>query len=189
VSLADRLRGALAPARPDPRLPPGTPAAVMIPLLTGPPATLLFTRRTDLVRDHKGEISFPGGVRHDDDPDLLFTALRETDEELGIAPESFEVLGGLPPTSTVVTGYVIQPFVGLLKERPVMTPSPVEIDEVLELEVVRLAAVEEPVVPGGPRSPWFAYEVDGHTVWGATGRIVNQLLDTLRSTGWTGEED
>jgi 8-oxo-dGTP pyrophosphatase MutT (NUDIX family) len=161
----------------------------MIPLLIGPPATLLFTRRTDLVRDHKGEISFPGGVRHDEDPDLLATALRETDEELGIAPDAFEVLGGLPPTSTVVTGYVIQPFVGVLKERPVMTPSPVEIDEVLEIEVVRLAAAEEPVVPGGGRSPWFAYEVDGHTVWGATGRIVHQLLDALRANGWTGQED
>jgi 8-oxo-dGTP pyrophosphatase MutT (NUDIX family) len=185
--IGDVLRGSLAPARPDPEgLPEGVPAAVMVPILDLPRPALVFTRRTDLVRDHKGEISFPGGVRHEEDPDLLTTALRETEEELGIPPEAFEVLGALPPTHTVVTGYVIVPFVGLLAERPAMSPSPVEIDEVLELEVDRLLGAERK--EGGDRRgsyrTWFAYSLEGQTVWGATGRIVHGLLDTLRRNGW-----
>jgi 8-oxo-dGTP pyrophosphatase MutT (NUDIX family) len=169
--IADLLRGALdrQPADPGPQA--GTPAAVLLPVLDLPAPALLFTVRSDQVRDHKGEISFPGGVRHPEDADLLATALRETEEELGIDPAAFEVLGSLPPTHTVVSGYVIQPFVGLLTERPEITPSPVEIAEVLELEVDRLAAVERAV------ESWFAYTVDGHTVWGATGRIVHAFLE------------
>lgn len=185
--IADALRGALAPARPEPPLGDGVPAAVVVPLLDLSSPSLVLTRRTELVRDHKGEISFPGGVRHPEDPDLLTTALRETEEELGIPRDAFEVLGSLPPTHTVVSGYVVVPFVGLLSRRPAMLPSPEEIAEVVELEVARLAAAEQEVVQG-PSQGWFAYEVDGHTVWGATGRIVHGLLEVLRSRGWTGEE-
>lgn len=185
--IAEVLRGALAPARPDPEdLPEGVPAGVMVPILDLPRPRLVLTRRTDLVRDHKGEISFPGGVRHHEDPDLLATALRETEEELGILGDRFEVLGALPPTHTVVTGYVIVPFVGLLAERPALSPSPVEIDEVLELEVDRLLAVEreEGGDHRGAFRTWFAYTLEGDTVWGATGRIVHGLLDVLRRNGW-----
>jgi 8-oxo-dGTP pyrophosphatase MutT (NUDIX family) len=143
----------------------------MVPMIDLPRPALLFTVRSDQVRDHKGEISFPGGVRHPEDPDLLATALRETEEELGIGRHAFEVLGALPPTQTVVSGYVIQPFVGLLAERPSIAPSPVEIAEVVELDVDRLAAVEQEV------ESWFAYPVDGYVVWGATGRIVHAFLE------------
>ncbi len=181
------LRSSLAPPRPDPPLPEGTPAGVLVPILEPPgeaPA-LLFTVRSDEVRDHKGEISFPGGVRHAEDLDLLATAVRETEEELGMRPDSYEVLGALPPVDTVVTGYVIVPFVALVRGRPEMTPSPVEIAEVLELEIDALARVEEEVTLEGTRA-WFAYTLDGHTVWGATGRIVHAFLDALRGTGWRG---
>jgi 8-oxo-dGTP pyrophosphatase MutT (NUDIX family) len=144
---------------------------VVVPLLDLPRPALLFTVRSDQVRDHRGEISFPGGVRHGDDSDLLATALRETEEELGIGRDAFDVVGALPPTHTVVSGYVIQPFVGVLAGRPAMTPSPVEIAEVLEVEVDRLAAVEQEV------QSWFAYPLDGYLVWGATGRIVHAFLE------------
>lgn len=182
--LADLLRGALAPAHPDPPLPPGVPAAVVVPLVDGPEPSLLLTRRTHLVRDHKGEISFPGGVRHLDDPDLLTTALRETEEELGIPADRFDVLGALPPIDTVVTGYAVVPFVGRLAEMPPLAPSAVEIDEVIRLDLARLAAVEREVVAAGSGRGWFAYEVDGHLVWGATGRMVHSLLRVLRAEGW-----
>jgi 8-oxo-dGTP pyrophosphatase MutT (NUDIX family) len=142
----------------------------MVPVLDLPRPALLLTVRSDQVRDHKGEISFPGGVRHDEDRDLLDTALRETEEELGVSPRAFDVLGALPPTPTVVSGYVIQPFVGLLARRPALSPSAVEIAEVLEVEVDRLAAVEREV------QSWFAYPMDGYTVWGATGRVVHSFL-------------
>ena len=182
--IADRLRPLLVPALPDPALPPGTPAAVLVPIIAGADPTLVFTVRSNHVRDHKGEISFPGGVRHGDDPDLLTTALRETEEELGIDPSAFDVLGALPPTHTVVTGYVIVPFVAVLAERPAMRPSPAEIAEVVEMEIGRLDAVESEDgddVAGG--RTWFVYTLDGRTVWGATGRIVHAFLEHWRQGG------
>ena len=185
--IAELLRRSLVPPQPDPTLGPGTPAGVLVPVieLAGGAQALLFTVRSDQVRDHKGEISFPGGVRHGEDPDLLATAVRETEEELGMRPESFEVLGRLPPVDTVVSGYVIVPFVAMVRGRPTLEPSAFEIAEVLELEVERLARVEEEVTLGEERA-WFAYTLDGHTVWGATGRIVHAFLETLRGAGWQG---
>lgn len=178
--IPQRLRSILArePAPPAPQ--EGTPAAVLVPVLDLPEPALLFTVRSDQVRDHKGEVSFPGGVRHPEDDDLLATALRETEEELGVAPGAVDVVGALPPTHTVVSGYLIQPYVGVLSGRPALDPSPVEIAEVLELRIDRLARVEEEVHretwPAVHRS-WFAYTLDGYTVWGATGRIVHAFLD------------
>jgi hypothetical protein len=86
---------------------------------------------------------------------------------------------------TVVSGYVIVPFVAMVRGRPTLEPSAFEIAEVLELEVERLAQVEEEVTLEGERA-WFAYTLDGHTVWGATGRIVHAFLETLRGAGWRG---
>jgi len=184
-AISDAIRGGLAPPRPDPPLPEGMPSAVVVPVVDLEEPRLLLTKRTELVRDHKGEISFPGGVRHAEDPDLLTTALRETEEELGIPRDAFEVLGSLPPTHTVVSGYVIVPFVGVLRERPPIVPSAIEIAEVIELEIARLAAVEREVLdPGGSESLWFAYELDGYVVWGATGRILHGFLEVLAKEGW-----
>lgn len=176
----ESLRANLAPSQPDPVLPPGTPAAVLVPIVDpgGPRPSLLLTVRSLEVRDHKGEISFPGGVRHADDPDLLATAIRETEEELGISAETYSVLGSLPPVHTVVSGYVIVPFVAAVHGRPTLAPSPVEIGEVIELEIDDLKRVEEEVTMGTGRG-WFAYTVGGHTVWGATGRIVHAFLEAL----------
>jgi 8-oxo-dGTP pyrophosphatase MutT (NUDIX family) len=186
--MGSALREGLAPLRPEPEVVGGVPAGVLVPLIEGPEPHLLFTRRTDQVSHHKGEISFPGGVRHSEDPDLLATALRETEEELGIAPETFEILGLLAPVHTVVSGYVIVPFVGLLRELPIINPSPEEIDEVLELPVAALVDAEREVMAtdgDGVTRGWFAYDVGGQVVWGATGRIVNSFLAALRRGGWT----
>ncbi len=188
TGLARALHGSLAPVDRDPPLPSdGVPAAVLLPVLDLSTPRVLLTKRSDLVRDHKGEISFPGGVRDPEDPDLLGTALRETEEELGIPRSSIDVLGALPPTHTIASGYVIVPFVGLLVQRPPMVPSPEEIAEILEIEVGRLAEVEHEVAGpdrlGRPRS-WYAYEVGDHLVWGATGLIVHAFIETLRREGW-----
>ncbi|HWC32370.1 MAG TPA: CoA pyrophosphatase [Actinomycetota bacterium] len=188
ASIGEVLSRALTPSRPDPPLPEGIPAAVVVPLLDLRDPAVVFTKRTDLVSYHKGEISFPGGGRHPEDPDLLATALRETEEELGIPREAIEIAGTLPPTPTVATRYVIVPFVGILSERPEMIPSPVEIAEVIELRLERLIDVEravEGVGPDGIARSWFAYELDGYLVWGATGRILHGLIDVLRKEGWT----
>lgn len=185
--LSETLRRALAPARPDPPLPPGVPAAVVVPIVDVDPPSLLFTRRSDAVRTHKGEVSFPGGARHHDDPDLLATGLRETDEELGIAPASLEVLGALPWTPTFVSGFVVVPFVARLGERPRMTPSADEVAEVLEFDLDRLARAErvEQREWRGAAYDTHTYTLDGHTVWGVTGRILHSMLDMLTREGWT----
>jgi 8-oxo-dGTP pyrophosphatase MutT (NUDIX family) len=185
--IRELLSKGLLPARPDPAMPPGTPSGVLVPVIerASSPPTVLLTVRSQEVRDHKGEISFPGGVRHEEDPDLLTTAVRETEEELGIPSDAYEVLGALPPVDTVVSGYVIAPFVGVLPERPEMSPSAVEIAEVLEMAIEDLAAAEEEVRLG-TSSGWFAYTLDGHMVWGATGRIMHSFLEALRQAGWRG---
>ena len=187
-AIGDLLARTLPPPRPDPPLPEGVQAAVIVPLLDLPEPAVVFTKRTELVREHKGEISFPGGVRHGDDPDLLATALRETEEELGIPREAMEVAGMLPPTPTVATRYVIVPFVGILRERPEMIPSPAEIAEVIELGLSPLVEVERAVDATGPDGvarSWFAYDLDGYLVWGATGRILHSLIEVLHKEGWT----
>src|SRR5205814_1602571 len=135
----------------------------------------------DLSR-HPGEISFPGGFWHEEDPDLLTTALRETEEELGLTGDHIEVLGSLDPLQTYTTGFTIAPFVGALDVDPVFTANPAEIAEILEFTLSRLIAVEEPrewkrddVVLRG-----FVYELDGHTIWGATARILHEFLQRMR---------
>src|SRR5437588_906635 len=181
--LRESLRVSLAPAdRPVEALAGRRPAAVLIPLVDGPEASVVFTKRTDDLPRHPGEISFPGGMRHDDDPDLLATALRETEEELGLSRDLVEVLGSLEPLQTYTTRFTIAPFVGAIEVDPVFTPKPGEIAEVLEFPVTRLLHVEEP-------RTWthedrtlhgFVYELDGHTIWGATGRILHELLELMR---------
>lgn len=184
-AIGDALRGSLDDSHPDPPLLDGIPAAVIVPIVDVGEPTLLLTKRTETVRDHKGEISFPGGARHPEDPDLLTTALRETQEELGIRAEELEVLGALPPTHTMVSGYVIVPFVARLTRQPELTLSPVEIAEVLELDLSRLLEVEREVeAVRGLHATMFVYETDGYVVWGATGRIVHELLEILRRHGW-----
>jgi 8-oxo-dGTP pyrophosphatase MutT (NUDIX family) len=187
VTMGSALREGLAPPLPEPQVVGGVPAGVLVPLVEGSNPHLVLTRRTDLVRHHKGEISFPGGVRHPEDRDLLTTSLRETEEELGIPPDAFDVLGQLPPVHTIVSGYVIVPFVGLLPGSPPMTPSPIEIDEVLEVEVSKLAEAEREVLAtdgDGATRGWFAYDINGQVIWGATGRIVHAFLEALRRGGW-----
>ncbi|HEX9891688.1 MAG TPA: CoA pyrophosphatase [Actinomycetota bacterium] len=185
TDLRSALHGFLSDPRPDPSLGPGTPAAVMVPVLDLEEPSIMFTRRTDLVRDHKGEISFPGGARHAEDHDLLATALRETEEELGIRAGAFDVVGGLPPTPTIVSGFVIAPFVGLLAAPPALRPSEEEIAEVLDLPIRTLRHVEREVpAPGGLHPTMYSYEVDGSLVWGATGRILHSFLEILDKGGW-----
>jgi 8-oxo-dGTP pyrophosphatase MutT (NUDIX family) len=185
--LRTSLRSAL---RPPPATPPPSdlvPAGVLVPLIDEEEPALMFTRRADSLPRHGGEISFPGGLCHADDPDLVATALRETEEELGLSPGLVEVLGVLDPVPTHVSGILIVPVVGVLATRPAVTPSPAEIAEVLEYRVADLARVEEELAYRHEHGTWFgfAYVLDGHTIWGATGRIVHAFLDLVRKeTPW-----
>ena len=155
-------------------------AAVLVPLYldaAGAPHAVFTERRADL-RRHAGEISFPGGRREQQDPDLWATALRETREEIGLPPDAVELLGALRPTPTFVTNYAIYPFVGLIEPGFAWVLAQAEVGQVIELslESLRRNHAERRLVRRGLPFRTDTYEVDGHLIWGATARIVADLL-------------
>jgi 8-oxo-dGTP pyrophosphatase MutT (NUDIX family) len=154
-------------------------ASVLVPIVDV--ASIVFTRRTEELPRHPGEISFPGGIRHDDESPLD-TALRETEEELGIAPSSVDVLGALPPVPTFVSRILIVPFVGVLQAGGEFRPNPSEIAEVLTYGVDELMAAETQVEWRRGKGVYLgqAYEMGAHTIWGATAKILGSLLEIVR---------
>jgi 8-oxo-dGTP pyrophosphatase MutT (NUDIX family) len=157
-------------------------AAVLVPLfLSGDSVHAVFTERHHDLPRHAGEISFPGGRREASDPDLITTALRETHEEIGLPPGEVEIIGALEPTPTVVTGYAIYPFVGLVPEGYAWTPQDGEVAAVIELPLAAVAAGygRRSVLRRGSTIRTDTYVVDGHMIWGATARIVGDLLERI----------
>ena len=160
---------------------PGTKdAAVLVPL-HGDPLTAVFTERRADLRRHAGEISFPGGRQDEPDEDLRMTALREAEEEIGLPGSEVELVGALPPVGTFVTGYRIYPFVGRIPPGRVWTLQESEVAQVLEFSLRELVAGHEMkrLVRKGVPVKTPTYTVDGHLIWGATGRIVQSLLERL----------
>jgi 8-oxo-dGTP pyrophosphatase MutT (NUDIX family) len=155
-------------------------AAVLVPLYRSPLTAVFTERRADL-RHHPGEISFPGGRQDEPDEDLRTTALREAEEEIGLPASAVRLEGALPPVGTFVTGYRIFPFVGTIERGHDLRPQESEVARILELSLEDLVAGHEMkrlIRKGIPiRMP--TYTVDGHFVWGATGRIVQSLLERL----------
>jgi 8-oxo-dGTP pyrophosphatase MutT (NUDIX family) len=183
ADIAAALRAVL-PAAPD-HLPQGfgRPAGVLLPLVAGPePPSLVFTERTTELSRHAGEISFPGGMPDPGDHGLEHTALREAYEEIGVPPDAVEILGALAPLPTFVTGILIVPFVGLIKERPEFKPNPAEIAEIIEASLAELDQAEAEVEwdIGGRTWTGHTYDVGGKVIWGATGRILKGFLDLVR---------
>lgn len=179
TDLHERLGAALDPD-PGHRPAPGDRlAGVLVPVVGG--GSLVLTKRSDALSRHAGEISFPGGIRHDEDATVADTALRETEEELGIAPRHVEILGALPPVHTFVSGILIVPFVGLLADRPAIRPNPAEIADVLEYSLDALAGAEQEVewALQGAVYRGYAYDMGAHTIWGATARIVHSFLEVI----------
>jgi 8-oxo-dGTP pyrophosphatase MutT (NUDIX family) len=158
----------------------GKDAAVLVPLFEDRGLHAVFTRRRHDLRRHAGEISFPGG-RRDDGEALLDTALREAHEEVGLPPDRVRVVGALPPTPTFVTNYAIYPFVGVIEGGFAWVLQHTEVAEVLELRLddLRAAYGERRLVRRGIPFRTPTYEVGGHLIWGATARILGELLDRL----------
>ena len=161
-----------------------TDAAVLLPLFGWPEEPgLVFTERRADLRRHAGEISFPGGRQDDDDRDFVTTALREAEEEIGLDPASVEVAGALPPTATFATGYRIHPFVGLIPDPAglELEPNPAEVETVLAFTLAALRETYEMrrLVRRGVPIHTPTYEIEGHMIWGATARILGELLDRL----------
>ena len=157
-----------------------TKAAVLVPLYEHEGALhAVFTRRHSDLRSHAGEISFPGGRRDRADADLLSTALREADEEIGLPRDAVDVLGALCPTPTVATNFGVYPFVGLIAPGRAWALSPREVDEVLELRLadLRAASARRRLLHRGIPFRSVVYDVSAAAViWGATARIVGDLL-------------
>jgi 8-oxo-dGTP pyrophosphatase MutT (NUDIX family) len=146
-------------------------------------AHVVLTRRRADLRRHAGEISFPGGRQDPQDDDLTVTALREAEEEIGLAREAVSLLGELPPVSTFATGYLIHPFVGLIPAGQRWRLSPREVDAVLELPLsdLRQSKTRTRMERRGISFETDAYILDGHLIWGATARILEDLLRRLRA--------
>jgi 8-oxo-dGTP pyrophosphatase MutT (NUDIX family) len=162
---------------------PGTTdAGVLIPLFArhGELYSVFTERHGDLKR-HAGEISFPGGRHDQPDKDLRETALREAEEEIGLPRDAVELVGALPPTGTFVTSYRIHPFVGVIERGHSWTPQASEVEEVLELSLPALLRGHEHkrLLRKGVPFKTPTYTVEGHFVWGATARIVEELLRRL----------
>jgi 8-oxo-dGTP pyrophosphatase MutT (NUDIX family) len=141
----------------------------------------VFTKRRGDLKRHAGEISFPGGRRDPADADLIETALREAEEEIGLGRSHVEVLGALQPTPTFVTNYSIYPFVGVIEPGHEWELQPREVDYVLELALadVRDGYARRRLVRRGVPFRTDTYCVDDNLIWGATARIVADLLDRV----------
>jgi 8-oxo-dGTP pyrophosphatase MutT (NUDIX family) len=180
-SLTDALRGVLL----DPAHAVALPvhgridAAVLVALyVERGELHAIFTRRRRDLRSHPGEISLPGG-RRDDGESLREAALREAEEEIGLAREEVHVLGALTPVPTIATNYAVYPFVGMIEPGGTWTPSASEVDEVLELRVAELRAVRHRRRLHHRGIPFRTDVYDAgedRVIWGATARIVGDLL-------------
>ena len=187
-----QIRRAIARHTPVLRPEFGRAAGVLVPLLPRPEGLhVLFTERSKELRAHAGQISFPGGSVDPADADVRAAALREAQEEVGLQQQHVEVLGTIDDCPTFVTGYVITPVVGVIDPlaftaagRYPWDPSPAEIAALHELPLsdfcdpanLRVEMRERE----GQMFELYWYTVRGTVVWGATARILNQLIELAR---------
>ena len=149
---------------------------------------VLLTRRAPTLRHHAHEVSFPGGRRDTTDPDLWHTAVREAEEEVGLDPTSVIQLGGLDRFSTIGSRTLIHPFVAVSKTVPEVTiASPQEVEAIIRVPLAELLSDEVwreeiwGIRDSGPRALTF-FEIEGDTIWGATGSMLRQLLAIVTDT-------
>jgi len=158
------------------------PSAVLIPIYEREGEyNIILTQRTDKVSTHKGQISFPGGVRDEGDKSLADTALRECTEEVGLACEAVEILGQLDDCPTFVSNYIITPFVGAIPWPYEFKINEMETQEIIEAPLSALLdqncrSSGTEIVDGAPVTAYF-FNYKGKVIWGATARILNQFLD------------
>lgn len=160
-----------------------TPAAVLVPIVRRPDGqTLLLTQRTAHLRDHAGQISFPGGRVEAGDSSPVDTALRETEEEIGLGREHVEILGYLPEYFTG-TGFRVVPVVGLVNAPFDLHPDPFEVAEVFEVPLPFLLDERNhqrhSVHLRGALRHYFAMPYGDYFIWGATAGMIRSLTDRL----------
>jgi 8-oxo-dGTP pyrophosphatase MutT (NUDIX family) len=159
------------------------PAGVLIPVVDRPgtPSVLLTERSQDL-RHHAGQVSFPGGGMETGDRDIVATALRETHEEIGIEPHLVDVAGFLEPIATI-TGYAVTCVVGIVAPSTAWQPDPLEVDEIFEVPLAFLLDERNMVLAEreyeGTRIPVASFHHEGHRIWGATAGMIVALRELL----------
>jgi 8-oxo-dGTP pyrophosphatase MutT (NUDIX family) len=191
---------------------PGDPSDVAVVDIDGQPMTrrsavlvalfeeegethMVLTRRSFSLREHRGEIALPGG-RSDAGETATITALREAREEVGIDESAVRVVGWLSPIVTLALGSAIWPVVGFLEQRPTMVTDPAEVDRAFTVSLAELLAdgafLEERWRRDRPRFgtdvdgyfPIYFYRVPGDLIWGATARVVTELLCVVTGVDW-----
>lgn len=186
-----RAMRTVGPSEPTEQLPyAAPPAAVLVPLFEEDGETrVILTRRSPALRSHTHQVSFPGG-RLDEDEGPLAAALREASEEIGLDPADVEILGQLSPLATLSKNSHITPFVGSMARRPVLHPNPDEVEHAFDIALVELldeAVYREErwdLLTGADR-PMHFFHLPDDIVWGATARILYELLELVTLSGRT----
>jgi 8-oxo-dGTP pyrophosphatase MutT (NUDIX family) len=160
-------------------------AAVMIPIhFTNGNPNVILIKRTKLVKNHAGEISFPGGIFMDKDGEMLVTALREISEEIGIKLKREQIIGYLDKESTLTSSYIIYPYVALMDSLPKIINTNYEVEKILDVPLIPLLKSRESDLNrqrqySDPHLPKFTYK--NEVIWGATARILDQLANFFSS--------
>ena len=160
-------------------------AAVLIPIYKKDGQYhILFTKRSDMVKTHQGQISFPGGARHTHDNSLLDTALRESMEEIGLRAKDVKVLGELDDEVTTTSNFIVTPFVGLVPYPYRFRLNEAEVDKLIRVPIAALLdkKCRKPdieTIDGGIVVDSYNYYYRGNIIWGATARILYKLLDII----------
>lgn len=158
-------------------------AAVLISLVPGGEGlSFLLTQRTQTVATHRGQVSFPGGYHQSGDGSLETTALRETEEELGIPRSEVEVLGVFQDYLSI-TKALVRPYIAVLKKDPQLTLNPSEVDFAFQVPMQHFLE-NEPVVRRqerlGKMADIYYWDYQGKTIWGLTAAIIKDFLDALK---------
>lgn len=174
--MEERIRKALSRRKAERTVESGLKAsAVLIPIYRSDGEYhVLLTERSDEVVFHKGQVCFPGGTREPSDRTLLQTALRESEEEVGLQAEDVEILGELDDVPTFTSNYVISPFVALISHPRSLTTNGREVRGTFCVPLSFL--MDE----ANFKQDSLSYEYNGHVIWGATARILEQLIGLLK---------
>lgn len=149
----------------------------------------VLMKRPDYVGAHSGQVSFPGGKKEPDDPDIIATALREAQEEVAIVPQDVRVLGQLSELYIPASNFLVHPVIGVLEGIPQLVPDAIEVECILLPDLAhffRSDILGEKYIPVRDnltvKAPY--YDVEGHTVWGATAMILSEFTQVLREAGF-----
>ena len=158
-------------------------AAVLIPIIPGPNGLeVIFTKRSTAMRNHPGQISFPGGKQDSTDQSFIHTALREAEEEIGLAQKDVEIIGALPKHTTV-TSFLVHPYVGLVPNDFIPKILTGEVAEVFSAPLNHLIQPSNYLVEGriwqGQKRHYFTVPYGPYYIWGATARMLRMLADIL----------